>query len=259
MFTSCSFNRPFLQPYVEIANCVTKCVPCDKAVDSKTGGVFSVRSVPEDELKIRLSDNSKGSRHIGEKGYYYYLLDSSGFKPGDRYEFYRVNHYGEFSFPINCIATADGSLYMLNDNIDLSCKLLSFNPDRPGEHFVYVLKNCKTKELLCLTVKPEPVGYTWEDGAMVDLSFFDFNEANVLMLGGDFKPFEKIVIIYYGIRGVFDHDIICNSRGRFSMDFSLDDLAYNGGERTVMILRKDQPAVRIKFPWGNKAEEKTLN
>lgn len=259
LFTGCTFTRPFLRPYEEIANCATKCLPCDKAVDSKTGGVFSVRAVPEDELKIRLSNDPKGSRHIGEKGYYHYLLDSSGFKPGDRYEFCRVTRYGGFSLPINCVATADGSLYMLDDNIELSHKLISLNPNSPGEHFVYVLKNCRTKEFLCVTVKPEPVGYTWEDGAMVDVSFFDFTPSNVLMLGGDFKPFEKIVVIYYSVRGVCDHDIICNERGRFSMNISPDDLAYNGGERAVMILRKDMPAARIIFPWGDKAKENAQN
>ncbi|MBS0637909.1 MAG: hypothetical protein JSS12_10390 [Verrucomicrobia bacterium] len=182
-----------------------------------------------------------------------YKLIPYGFNPGDCYTLYRLNAsmvkepYGQYK------VNEQGQLLSTKNDENLQDRIVVFGDHMNGEcsYLVLVADNKRAVAALCY---PNPIEYTWDDGATFWLELTTGDCCRFAFFGKGFKPNEDVTYISRSYDEVLEGKYPIAPEGKLIGFINPSVIGKTGGTASLTIKRKNSDEVcEIKYSWGTEA------
>lgn len=237
MITSCTSASKGLSSQDIILSAATKSRFTTQV--AQEGPRIECRTATADEINL-LGPQAKdlGSLH-------FCMFEVKGLCPGEQYVLYGVNLKGE----VNALAS-----HIADDNEISFRTLATLNNFMKGETISYVVLHPKTNNVWALTVAPNPIQASWDDGATLSMTALDETMEVWYLVGKGFQPNEMLRSTSRSWDEKIESEIQASEKGSF-IELRLPAIiGQNGGINIVTIERAETGEKRtIKVPYGSKA------
>lgn len=212
------------------------CVSSNAAALS--GGRLECRPATSDDLK-RLNDPKLAERDLDT----IQVVEAKDFSPGEEYAIFGENLKGQAQALAAFIGTEEEISYSL---------LVTQSNFMKGEPYNLLARNSKTKKAKTLTMTPNPIEASWEDGAFITCMALDSSMELWQLKGKGFKPNERFVRTSESWNEVMSSEDQASETGAF-MSLQLPGvIGKTGGINYITIERVETGEKRtLNVPYGS--------
>lgn len=181
-------------------------------------------------------------------------FDPQGFPPGESFEVVCCNMHLEPQFGSDCIADENGSLIIEKDGKNLKDFQYTVSGYMNGETSFMVAVSKKQTFAVAEIFTPNPIEYTWEDGATLKVLMLQKNAEVFIVHFKGFKPHEEIAIVSKTCQETVNGEFNLGESTEKIWLFSPACIDQTGGPISLQIFRSTtREFMRINFLWGTDA------
>lgn len=205
------------------------------------GPRIECRDATEDEIKMLNNPQLMSGDYCGVK-----MLEAKDLCPGDEYALYRIDLRNKATLVSNFIAEDCVVSYRI--------LMLMGNDFMKGEPGSFALVHLKTNNVLALSLSPNPIQVSWDDGATISATALEETMLVWYLVGDGFQPNEVLRTTSKSWHEVMESETRASDLGRF-IELRLPGvIGKTGGINYVTYERLDTGEKRtLKIPYGSYA------
>lgn len=237
----------------------------DRVLTSIKGALFAqdpqlhCRRLSVQELATRMKKEEDQVKELESRGLVGIAVEAPLRAKGERYTLYSLNMHFEKKPVGQFVADQEGQLVDTKERTPLRQFTFILGNFMPGEPLHYALVSRDKKTCLAGSVIPNPLEFTWPDGASMALTMNDA-EAQVFTLSGQgFLPNEPFLMTSLSSDESIASPLEAEPDGSFTLMLCPGVKGTTGGHAKITLERKTAEEIGvILYPWGDAAQKVVL-
>jgi len=183
----------------------------------------------------------------------YLQLESSGFKPMDRFKFYLVDMVFSKKFLADMTVNDHGSLIFACNALPLEDIEFAVANCMKGEQVFYVLESEDKQTCLTASFTADPIEYRWEDGAYAYAAMLSPDASLFSIIGKGFLQNEQLTIISKTCGETLAGNFEAYSDGTINVFLLPSVVNVKGAPGKLTIQRQSSEIGSLNYLWGTLA------